>query len=158
MFKLNAQALTNCSIPFLLGLFFFLLLTGCSTIDSTVEFMDRSKNGVPLPASSFKPMNIGNSGVPLGAVSRPFLIGLIYKNVRLPLTMDLNNTPMTDKEPTDSEMVEIRAPMTGPIQVNGNAIGAIAKQNGIEELYFADQHHFSILGLWTTRKTIVYGK
>lgn len=35
---------------------------------------------------------------------------------------------------------------------------AIAKANGIETVYFADQEMFSILGIWTSHKVIIYGE
>ncbi len=89
------------------------------------------------------------------------LVGIIYTNVRLPLTRNLDNTPMPDKEPPSSKVLEIKEPLTGAglyAQIDANAIGAIAKNNGMETLYFADQQIFSVLGVWGSNKTILYGE
>lgn len=88
-------------------------------------------------------------------------IGIIYTNLRMPLTEDLHNTPIPVDQPNDGHTIEIREPITGVglyAQVDSNAIGDIAHKNGMETLYFADQQYFSILGIWTTVKTVLYGK
>lgn len=97
----------------------------------------------------------------LTACSHPRLIGLVYTNIRLPLTRNLDHTPVPVIEPPSDKVLEIREPITGAgiyAQVDTNAIGAIAKQNGMKTLYFADQQIFSILGIWSTSKTILYGE
>lgn len=89
------------------------------------------------------------------------LPGMIYTHVRYPLTWDLNNTPMPRTVPNDSKIIEIREPITGlgiNARVNANAIGEIARSHGIQKLYFADQERFSILGIWTSHKVILYGE
>jgi len=97
----------------------------------------------------------------LCSCAKPVLIGIIYTNVRLPLTKNLNNTRMPDIEPPSSKVLEIKEPVTGAglyAQIDANAIGAIAKNNGLETLYFADQQIFSVLGIWASNKTILYGE
>jgi hypothetical protein len=88
-------------------------------------------------------------------------IGIIYSNLRMPLTTDLHNTPVPVNPPNDGRTLEIREPITGVglyAQVDSNAIGDIARKNGMQSLYFADQRYFSILGIWTTVKTVLYGE
>ncbi len=96
----------------------------------------------------------------LSACAQPPLIGIIYTHVKLPLTEDVHNTIVPDHQPPSGKILEIREPVTGAgfyARVNSNAIGDIAKNNGIEKLYFADQEIFSVLGIWTTNKVHLYG-
>lgn len=87
--------------------------------------------------------------------------GYIYTNIKLPLTKNLNHTPAPTPEPPTGRVLEIKEPFSGfgfYARVDSNAIGDIARKNGLETLYFADQEIFSILGVWTTMRTILYGE
>jgi hypothetical protein len=87
--------------------------------------------------------------------------GIVYTNMRLPLTRDLHHTPTPMQMPNTGRTLEIKEPITGVglyVQVDSNAIGDIARKNGMQTLYFADRQFFSILGIWTTDKTILYGE
>ncbi len=89
------------------------------------------------------------------------LTGLIYSNVRFPLTLDLKPAPIPDHPPAKGRVIKVKEPLTGYgfyARVNSNAIGDIAEKNGIKTLYFADQEVFSILGIWTTNRVILYGE
>jgi hypothetical protein len=89
------------------------------------------------------------------------LVGLVYTNVKLPLTRDLHATPLPTTPPRSDRVIEIKEPISGLglyARVNSNAIGEIARQNGIKTLYFADQEVFSILGVWKTHRVILYGQ
>lgn len=89
------------------------------------------------------------------------LTGLVYTNVKLPLTRDLRPIPMSYKAPKEGKIIEVKEPLSGfgiYARINSNAIGDIAERNGIETLYFADQQVFSILGIWTSYKVILYGE
>ena len=89
------------------------------------------------------------------------LVGLVYTHVKLPLTRDLHATPVPSTPPRSKQVIEIKEPVTGLglyARVNSNAIGDIARQNGIDRLYFADQEVFSILGIWKTHRVILYGE
>jgi hypothetical protein len=97
----------------------------------------------------------------LVACAQPQLIGLAYTHVRLPLTQNLDNTPVPDGQAPSSRIVEVREPFSGfgiYARMNTNAIGDIAISNGIDELYFADQEIFSILGIWKSLRVHVYGR
>ena len=87
--------------------------------------------------------------------------GLIYTHIRYPLTWDLHDTPVPRSVPGDARIIEIREPVSGlgiNARLNANAIGEIARANGMQKLYFADQERFSILGIWTYHKVILYGE
>ena len=97
----------------------------------------------------------------LAACAKVQPMGIVYTNVRMPLTANLHLTPMASNPPTNGRTLEIKEPFTGYglyARVDSNAIGDIARQNGMQTLYFADQQRFSILGIWTTVKTILYGE
>lgn len=86
--------------------------------------------------------------------------GIIYTRVKFPLTRDLNNTTVPQSIPKYAKIIEIREPITGlgiNARLNSNAIGEIAKAHGLKTLYFADQEKFSVLGIWTSTKVILYG-
>jgi hypothetical protein len=90
----------------------------------------------------------------------PPLISLVYTRVKLPLTRDLNHTTLPADSPHAGRMIEVREPVTGlglSARVNSNAIGDIARRHGIRHLYFADQEVFSVLGIWNSRRVILYG-
>lgn len=87
--------------------------------------------------------------------------GIVYTNMRLPLTRNLQHTPTPVQTPNSGRTLEIKEPISGLglyVQVDSNAIGDIAHKNGMQTLYFADRQFFSILGIWTTDKTILYGE
>ena len=101
-------------------------------------------------------MLVGLSGCGTGP-----LVGLVYTNVKLPLTLDLKSTPMPAHLPGSDRIIEIKEPFSGLgmyARVSSNAIGDIALQNGVDPLYFADQEVFSILGIWKTNRVFLHGE
>ena len=89
------------------------------------------------------------------------LVGIVYTRVKLPLTRDLKAAPVPAQPPGSDRTIEIKEPFTGLgmyARVNSNAMGDIAQQNGMTQLYFADQEVFSILGIWKTHRVILYGE
>jgi len=89
------------------------------------------------------------------------LVGLVYTRVKLPLTRDLKAAPMPAQPPGSKHTIEIKEPFTGfgmYARVNSNALGDIARQNGMTQLYFADQEVFSILGVYKTNRVIIHGE
>jgi hypothetical protein len=96
-----------------------------------------------------------------GCASTVPVRGLIYTRLKYPLTWDLNATPMPPVKPYDAKIIEIKEPFSGlgvNARLNSNAIGEIARAHGLKTLYFADQESFSILGIWTSHKVILYGQ
>ncbi len=89
------------------------------------------------------------------------LVGIVYTNVKMPLTRDLKSTPLPADLPVSDRIIEIKEPISGLgiyARVSSNAIGDIARQNGVDPLYFADQEVFSILGIWKTQRVFLYGE
>ena len=89
------------------------------------------------------------------------LVGLVYTSVKLPLTVDLKSTPLPAYPPGSDRTIEIKEPFTGLglyARVSSNALGDIARQYGVDPLYFADQEVFSILGIWKTHRVFLYGE
>jgi len=87
--------------------------------------------------------------------------GWIYTHVRFPLTENLDRTPVPTGAPPSGRVLEVKEPFSGfgiYARVDSNAIGDIARENGMHTLYFADQEIFSILGVWTTTRTVLYGE
>jgi hypothetical protein len=100
------------------------------------------------------------TGLLAGCSAGP-LVGLVYTNVRYPLTRNLDNTPMPRTMPKEGKIIEITEPFTGlgiNTRLGSNAIGKIAREHGMTTLYFADQQQFSVLGIWKSHKVILYGE
>lgn len=107
--------------------------------------------------------NIGTNALPSfeKSVNFPRPYGIIYTNIRMPLTANFHDTHLPANPPSDGRTLEIREPLTGVglyAQVDSNAIGDIARKHGLRKIYFADQQTFSILGIWAANKTILYGE
>ena len=96
----------------------------------------------------------------VGRVDSSILRGKIFTHVRIPYTIDLHNTPVTDI-PSDGKIIRIKEPVSGYgfyTELNSNAIGEIAKKHGISKVYFADLEIFSVLGVWRHEKLHIYGE
>lgn len=86
--------------------------------------------------------------------------GAVFTWVRVPLTTDLNRTPTTQGEYSDRTIM-IKEPFSGYgiyAEVKSNAIGDIARKNGLRRVYFADKETFNVLGVWKTETVYVYGE
>ena len=95
----------------------------------------------------------------MGCGTRP-LVGLVYTKVKMPLSRDLNASPLKENAGI-GRVIKIKEPVSGYgiyAELNSNAIGEIAKKHGISKVYFADREIFSVLGIWTTEKVIIYGE
>ena len=87
--------------------------------------------------------------------------GLVYTRVKIPLTRNLNDTAFAAPSGTGGNIVIIKEPFTGYgiyTEMYSNAIGDIAKQNGLRKVHFADQEIHSILGIWTTSTVYIHGE
>lgn len=88
------------------------------------------------------------------------LVGRIYTKVKMPLSRDLNVSPLKENNGT-GKVIRVKEPFSGYgiyTELNSNAISDIAKKHGIGTVYFADMERFSILGIWTTTKIIIHGE
>ena len=90
----------------------------------------------------------------LFACATPALSGCVYTHTVKPLTTDFHDTPVvSDKGRGDTKQVDYYVRLTW----SSNAIGQIAKENGFEEVYYADLETLQILGIWTQEWAHVYG-
>jgi hypothetical protein len=89
------------------------------------------------------------------------LTGLVYTRIKVPMSIKLNNTPNEIVIDASGKVIRIKEPITGYgiyAEFNSNAIGDIARQYGVETVYYADHEIFNILGIWRHDKVIIYGK
>jgi hypothetical protein len=89
------------------------------------------------------------------------LSGVVYARYRIPLAEDLKQTPNEVVIRAGGKVIRIKEPITGYgiyAEFNANAIGEIARQNGIQTVYFADQEIFNVLGIWRHNRVIIYGQ
>lgn len=81
--------------------------------------------------------------------------GRIYTHVTEPLVTNFHETPVGVR----SEKSDVRSfRYYVEVDWNENAIGQIAKDNDIEEVYYADLETLSVLGIWTQRWVNVVGR
>jgi hypothetical protein len=87
--------------------------------------------------------------------------GFVYTNVTLPLSTDMNATPVGKKVCTINSK-HIEEPLTGfdiSAEWDSRAIGDAARKAGMETFYFADMKTISILGgLWKQQIVRVWGE
>jgi len=81
--------------------------------------------------------------------------GLIYTHITVPLDSNLDRTTLElNSEEGDIKVFRYYV----DVQWDSNAIGDIAKQHGIEKVYFADLEELSVLGVWSQYTVHIYGK
>jgi hypothetical protein len=82
--------------------------------------------------------------------------GIIYTNIVTPLDVNLSQTPKgVNQCKEDIKYLNLRYVS---LSWDSAAIGEIAEQNGIEQVYYADIETLSILGIWRQYKVHIYGK
>lgn len=89
------------------------------------------------------------------------LTGLVYTRIKVPMSEKLNSTPNELVIDASGKVIRIKEPITGYgiyAEFNSNAIGDIARQHGVETIYFADREIFNVLGIWRHDRVIIYGK
>ncbi len=86
--------------------------------------------------------------------------GMIFTHTRIPYTIDLDNTPVTNIRGSGL-IIHIEEPVSGYglyTEFNTNAIGDIAMRHGLTTLYFADIEIFDVLGIWHHERLHLYGE
>ena len=83
-------------------------------------------------------------------------IGGFYTHITEPLDVNLNNTPVFAGRGAKGDTKRIRYWVD--IEWDSNAIGDIMKKFGLSKVYYADLETLSVLGIWTQKFVIVYGK
>jgi hypothetical protein len=91
------------------------------------------------------------------------MTGIIYTHTVVPLTTNFHNTPVftgkLNEGESDVKDLRIPWPVSMDVRWHSNAIGDIAKREGIEEIYYADIEHLSVLfNIWRQDTVHVYGK
>ena len=89
------------------------------------------------------------------------LSGCVYVHTVEPLTLDMDRTPVSGVEKEGSiQVIAFSYYFTSVRLVAwGNAaIGEVAKQQGMKEVYYADLETFSVLRIWNQYTVHVYGK
>jgi len=86
------------------------------------------------------------------------LRGAVYTHVTRPLTTNFDRTPVADGFVAKGDVKELRYNSYLRVIWDVNSIGALAKQEGLGELYYADLETFSVLGIWTQYRVHVYGR
>ena len=102
----------------------------------------------------------GCGSLSLGDTASDFQEGYFFTWTRVPFTKDLNNTPVPRRE-AGAKVIRIKEPFSGygiAAEFNSNAIGDIARENGMTTVYFADLETFDVLGIWKHREIMVYGE
>jgi len=84
--------------------------------------------------------------------------GLLYTQTTQPLTTNFHDTPSGIGTRTRGEGDIKRLRYYIEVWWDSNAIGEIAKANGIETIYYADIETLSVLGVWRQTFVNVYGK
>ncbi len=81
--------------------------------------------------------------------------GLIYSHVTTPLDVNMSQTPTSVGE-AEGSIKELTFYVS--VLWDSNAIGDIAKANGMETVYYADIEVLQILGVFKQYTVHVYGK
>lgn len=88
------------------------------------------------------------------------LQGCIYVHTLQPLTVNMDRTPVSQVR-KQGAIKTISVPYMGQIHLaawGNTAIGQVAKEQGMEEVYYADLEIFSVLRIWNEYTVHVYGK
>jgi hypothetical protein len=82
--------------------------------------------------------------------------GLIYTNTTVPLSTNFRDTPAIASRAAAGDVKELRYRFV-ELAWDENAIGALARERELAEIYYADLQTFSLFGIWTQRRVRVYG-
>jgi hypothetical protein len=85
-------------------------------------------------------------------------VGILYTHTWQPLTLDTHTTKVasTSGEGDIKHLVLFYPQLSAAW--DDASIGDIAKEKGLNELYFADLEYFSVLHIWNQYRVHVYGK
>jgi len=82
--------------------------------------------------------------------------GILYTRTVMPLTINQRETPVTGTE-GQGEIKHIQLSYFG-IMWDDAALGDIAREKGMQELYYADLEYLSVLTIWRQYTVHLYGK
>jgi len=93
------------------------------------------------------------SGILLLASCSPY--GILYTHKKEPLDTNMSQTPVNGiNGHSDIKHIQFYV----DVMWDSNAIGVIAKEHGIETIYYTDIETFSVLSIWNQYTVHVYGK
>lgn len=119
-----------------------LALTGCLTV-----------SGLKLPPNTRGEAEASVPVMPPG--------GLLYSNIKAPLTTDFDNTVLGSAK-GKSSAVYFRIPFPFPLPLSFGfgdvSISEAMKDGGIQELRHADYSQLTVLGLFGYQEVIAYGE
>jgi hypothetical protein len=82
--------------------------------------------------------------------------GILYQHTVEPLTINHLATPAAGTQGV-SDIKHIQFPCVG-IMWGDAALGDIAREKGLQELYFADMEYLSVLTIWRQYTVHLYGR
>jgi hypothetical protein len=83
-------------------------------------------------------------------------VGILYQHTTAPLTVNHLSTPVTETE-RKSDIKHIQLSYFG-VMWGDAALGDIAREKGLQELYFADLEYLSVLTIWRQYTVHLYGR
>jgi hypothetical protein len=84
--------------------------------------------------------------------------GCIYQHTVAPLTLNHKTTPVTGTS-RENDIKCISYPLSNfGVMWGDAALGDIAREKGLQELYFADLETLSVLTIWRQYTVHLYGK
>jgi len=83
-------------------------------------------------------------------------VGILYTHTVQPLTINHLETPITGTE-GQNEIKHIQLPYVG-IMWGDTALGDIAREKGLQDLYYADLEYLSVLTIWRQYTVHLYGR
>ena len=82
--------------------------------------------------------------------------GILYTHTVQPLTINHLETPITATE-GQNEIKHIQFPYVGIMWVD-TALGDVAREKGLQDLYYADLEILSVLTIWRQYTVHLYGR
>lgn len=82
--------------------------------------------------------------------------GILYTHTREPLTLDHRAAPAAGNE-GQSDIKHIQVSYVG-IMWGDASLGDIAREKGLQELYYADLEYLSVLTIWRQYTVHLYGR
>jgi len=82
--------------------------------------------------------------------------GILYTHTVEPLTINQRSAPAVGIEGSN-DIKHIQLPYVGVMWGN-TALGDLAREKGLQELYYADLEYLSVLGIWRQSTVHLYGR
>jgi hypothetical protein len=83
-------------------------------------------------------------------------VGILYQHTMAPLTINHLSTPVAGTE-GKNDIKHIQLPSVG-VMWGDTALNDIAREKGLQELYYADLESLSVLTIWRQDTVHLYGR